>query len=274
MKMPKSALYDARFKDMNAEQVYAIILKESKNGQDMSNFQGSLIDNHDIWDSSEAQEDAQDKERTWTSRVLTASEKAPAGSLPAGLESYIKTIREPKLDWRELIHTTISCNPMDYDFTRRDLRFMGDIILPAFCDPDTEVEDVIYMKDTSGSMGEEDDIAIYSEIVGAIEQFNGKIKGHIGFFDATVYPIKPFESVDDVLNIPQVGGGGTSFKAVLDYVAELEKTRKVNTVIIATDGYCKYPEENPVKAPLVWLMTTDEVAPYGQTAQVNSNGQR
>ena len=47
------------------------------------------------------------------------------------------------------------------------------------------------MADTSGSINQEDLGKVFTELRGAIEQFNGKIKGKLGFFDATVTaPIK------------------------------------------------------------------------------------
>ena len=63
MNMPKHALYDERFKNLNAEQIYATLLKENPNGED-SNSDGigngnpnqMPLDNHSQWDSEEAQE--------------------------------------------------------------------------------------------------------------------------------------------------------------------------------------------------------------------------
>ena len=61
---------------------------------------------------------------------------------------------------------------------------------------------------------------MYSEICGAIDQFNGKLTGWLGFFDAAVIPPKPFNSFEDLKLIKPKGGGGTSFNIIFDYVAD------------------------------------------------------
>ena len=42
------------------------------------------------------------------------------------------------------------------------------------------------MIDTSGSMSDDMIAAAYSEVKGAIDQFNGKLKGCLGIFDAAI----------------------------------------------------------------------------------------
>ncbi|MBQ6677847.1 MAG: hypothetical protein IJM71_07350 [Clostridia bacterium] len=102
---------------------------------------------------------------------------------------------------------------MDYSFTPPDRRFDDTpFFFPDFNDKDDVVEDILFMIDTSGSMSDDMITAAYSEIKGAIDQYDGKLKGWLGFFDAAIVEPEPFESIEEFEIIRPKGGGGTDFK--------------------------------------------------------------
>ena len=74
------------------------------------------------------------------------------------------------------------------------------------------------MIDTSGSMSDDMITAAYSEIKGAIDQFDGKLKGWLGFFDAAIVEPKPFTNEAEFRIIKLAGGGGTDFQIIFEYV--------------------------------------------------------
>lgn len=43
----------------------------------------------------------------------------------------------------------------------------------------------------------------------------------------------------------------------------------VEAIIVLTDGYTKFTKDPGI--PVLWAMTTDVVAPYGQTIKVDMN---
>ena len=49
-----------------------------------------------------------------------------------------------------------------------------------------EIKNILFMIDTSASMSDRQITDCYSEVFGAIQQFNGKLQGKLGFFDAKV----------------------------------------------------------------------------------------
>ena len=77
------------------------------------------------------------------------------------------------------------------------------------------------MIDTSGSMSESQITECYSEIYGAIGQFNGKLQGKLGFFDAVVVEPIPFEDEEEFKIIRPKGGGGTNFDCIFDFFASV-----------------------------------------------------
>ena len=126
------------------------------------------------------------------------------------------------------------------------------------------------MIDTSGSMSDEMITAAYSEIKGAIDQFNGKLRGWLGFFDAEVVPPKPFSDVEEFRTIRPKGGGGTRFDIIFSYVREnMQETLPVN-IIILTDGYAPFPEEKEAMGiPVLWLLNNEEIKPpWGRIARI------
>lgn len=60
--------------------------------------------------------------------------------------------------------------------------------LPDFNERDFVTKEIWFWADTSASVNQDALEAVYAEIRGAIEQFNGKIKGKLGFFDTDVTP--------------------------------------------------------------------------------------
>jgi predicted metal-dependent peptidase len=64
------------------------------------------------------------------------------------------------------------------------------------------------------------------------------------------------------------GGGGTSVVPVFDWIAE--QGGDLPEVFIAfTDGYVDFAEPPPIPV-IIWCMTTDVVAPYGETVRINT----
>lgn len=105
---------------------------------------------------------------------------------------------------------------VDYSFSPPDRRFDDSpFFLPDFNGKEDMVEDILFMIDTSGSMSDDMIAAAYSEVKGAIDQFNGKLKGWLGFFDAAIIKPQPFSDENEFKIIKPAGGGGTDFQIIL-----------------------------------------------------------
>ncbi len=131
------------------------------------------------------------------------------------------------------------------------------------------VEDILFMIDTSGSMSDEMIAHAFSEVKGAIEQFDGKLKGWLGFFGAAIIEPKPFSDIEEFKLIKAAGGGGTNFQIIFEYVAKyMEKLPA--SIIVLTDGYAPFPEEKETGGiPVLWLLNNEEVQPpWGKVARI------
>ena len=154
-------------------------------------------DDHTRWGMYE--EDATLRD-VWVKRFEDAAEaisvRDPSntrGLMPLFAQRILKELKRAQTDWRTILNEFVQEEVVDYSFAPPDRRF-GDspFFLPDFNDKEDMVEDILFMIDTSGSMSDKAITAAYSEIKGAIDQFDGKLKGWLGFFDAAIIEPQPF----------------------------------------------------------------------------------
>lgn len=160
---------------------------------------------------------------------------------------------------------------MDYSFSPPDRRFSDfDFFLPDFNERDFVTKEILFWADTSGSVNQDALEAVYAEIRGAIEQFNGKIKGKLGFFDTDVTPSISFGNINELEKIIPYGGGGTDFTVVFHYIKSNMKHDLPSVIIIFTDGYGLFPEEADIlDIPVLWLIDNEDVnPPFGKVARL------
>lgn len=186
-----------------------------------------------------------------------------AGNVPAFLKRLVGDLQKPKTDWKKVLNDFIQEEVCDYSFSPPDRRFDGcDFFLPDFNEKDTFIRRVLFMVDTSASITDKMISLAYSEIYGAVSQYNGKLRGEIGFFDVEVTKPIPFETVSDVLEIIPYGGGGTDFIALFDYISKNCSADPPSVVIIFTDGEAYYPEESAAMGiPVLWMINNYDVDP-------------
>ena len=235
------------------------------------------FDDHSFWDG-----DTEDKQQTqeWLSRMINATEAISIidpsngrGTIPACAQRMLKELTEPQNDWRTILENFIQEEVNDYSFSPPDRRFADSpFFLPDFNEKDERVENILFMIDTSGSMSDTMITEAYSEIKGAIDQFDGKLQGWLGFFDAVVVEPQPFENEEEFSIIRPIGGGGTSFDIIFDYVKENMMAEPPVSIVILTDGYAPFPEEEQAMGiPVLWIINNEDVTPeWGKIARIKS----
>lgn len=193
------------------------------------------------------------------------------GSIPLLAQRRWEEMRRPQTDWRTILNEFVQEEICDYSFAPPDRRFCDSpFFLPDFNEKEDTVENILFMIDTSGSMSNKEITAAFCEIKGALEQFNGKLKGWLGFFDADVVPPIPFENVEELCVIRPEGGGGTNFHCIFEYVRECMEETPPASIIILTDGYAPFPEECATDGiPVLWLLNNTMVdPPWGKIARI------
>lgn len=260
--LQENICYDPKYNGMSAEEIYEDLLKQTK---DQKNIKYTTVDSHSMWGSGskESKQQQQSMAQDWEASVINAAKQAMGkkpGSMPGYFQRMVDELVNPIKDWRILLREFIEPEPSDYTFIRPDYRIDFDTFgcfLPSFNEEDQKVEDIYFWIDTSGSISNDDLNYIYSEVAGAIQQFD-KFTGYLGFFDSEAYEPKRFEDINSLKEIKPVGGGGTSFYAAFEYMNDHNITPKC--VIMLTDGYANFPDTDIIDCPVIWLITTKEIS--------------
>lgn len=240
------------------------------------------FDDHSFWDvSDELSNEQKEENEIWTTRMVDATEIAEQfsiefgstgrGLIPLAAERVIKELKEVQTDWRTVLENFIQEEINDYSFSPPDRRFEDSpFFLPDFNEKDERVEDILFMIDTSGSMSDEQITTAYSEIKGAIDQFDGKLKGWLGFFDAVIVKPQEFENEDEFKIIRPAGGGGTSFDIIFEYVQNEMRDKPPASIIILTDGYAPFPDEKEAMGiPVLWIINNEDARPpWGKVTRI------
>lgn len=267
--------------EYTAEEVYNMLQKNlgMNNAKLQSNGKTknttNIIDNHTKWQQIEKNEEL---EELWISRLDEVSKTIEIRdsiinreTIPAFAQRRLKELKNAQTDWREILIDFLQEEVVDYSFMPPDRRFDDcPFFLPDFNDKDIKPENILFMIDTSASMKDDMVTAAYSEVKGAIEQFNGKLIGMLGFFDAVVIEPVPFENEEEFEMIKAIGGGGTNFQIIFNYVKEYMTDNLPVSIIILTDGYAPFPKESEAMGiPVIWLLNNEKVNPsWGKVARI------
>jgi len=197
------------------------------------------------------------------SAQLESENGKAAGNIPLNLQKQLNNIKKSNVDWRKLLINFVSEQICDYSFSPPDKRYSDSgFFLPDFNETDCELKNIWFVVDTSGSMDEEALTTAYSEIYGALEQFNGKLQGKIGFFDTEMKSLHDFCSARELKRILPKGGGGTDFRAPFEYIKNAGITELPAAMVIFTDGFAAYPDkEITLGIPVMWLLTNPFTEP-------------
>lgn len=250
----------------------------SRKGRNVDRGSQVVWDDHSKWKQTN---DSRERE-LWTKHFIDTcktieirSASKMCGGLPGFAQRLYKQLTKPQLDWRTLLSEFVQQDFFDYTLAPPDRRF-GDspFFLPDYnvSTEDGNIKNILFMVDSSGSISDKMLTASFAEIKGAVDQWDGRLCGWLGFFDARIFEPKPFDSVTDILKIKPVGGGGTDFDIIFSYVNKVMKDDPPAAIVILTDGYAPFPLKNPTDGiPVLWLINNDEIdPPWGKVARITA----
>lgn len=228
-------------------------------------------DDHSKWGTFEkgSQESA-----IWRQRIKDAVEVMNKENFGWGKSSVLgsRVVKDltPTLDWRVILNNFIQDEVIDYSFYIPDRRFQDSpFVLPSFSETDSAVKNVWVAVDASGSVSTRELSQAVSELKNAIYQFSS-FEGYLSYFDSYVTRPIPFSSVEEINQIPSLGGGGTSFVEIFDYRRKNLKEMEISLIVIITDGYAPWPKEEFTDGiPVLWIINNNKVTPpWGVVARM------
>lgn len=231
--------------------------------------------NHDKW-SKTSGDKAEQLANDWDSRLVAANETMKScGITSSALDRCVAELVKPQKNWRLLLQEFIQEEINDYSLMPPDKRYDDNsFFMFDFNDSVEVVNDILFFVDTSGSMSTKEITTCFSEIQGAINQFNKHLHGTLLFFDSSVQTkTYDFDDVNgDISHIIPSGGGGTSFNVIFKYAKDnRDKFNNINGIIILTDGECNYPKESETDGiPTLWIYTQKNMEPpFGRYAHLD-----
>jgi predicted metal-dependent peptidase len=204
-------------------------------------------------------------ETQWQQRLAGAAQQAlEAGKLGGEIARMVDHLLQPRLPWRMLLARYMTMMARD-DYTyNRPSRREGNAIFPSL--RSSEVALVVAI-DTSGSVTDKE----IAQCVAEINALKGQMRARITLLacDAELSEEAPwiYEPWED-FNVPNelIGGGGTAFKPVFEYVDK--KMQQPDLLVYFTDADGEFPEIEP-NYPVIWLVKGKKKVPWGQRVQLN-----
>ena len=281
-------LYDAKYENKASEEIYDD-LYENAEKISISDLLDRVLDEHLDGDEGdgegEGQESGKGGKRPRLSKeerekikdeikeaILSAAQTCDAGNLPGGIKRIIQNLTEPKMSWRELLRMQLeSTIKSDYTWLRSSRKgWHVDAVMPGM--RNTDMIDIMVFMDMSGSIGESQGRDFMSEIKGIMETFDA-YRILVACFDTEVYNLQVFtsENLDSIDTYELMGGGGTDFECMFDFMKQQEIEPK--RLVVFTDGYpCgSWGDEN--YCDTVWIIHGDKNPnpPFGVFALYGDN---
>ena len=180
------------------------------------------------------------------------------GNMPYEVEEFLNEYeKNSKLPWnlilRQFMQALVSVK-LSSSWKKKNRRFKGK--LPGV-KKEPRVKLLVGM-DESGSVGDEERSKLITELVAM--NSTGMAEIWVLQFDTEEHAY--FKFTGEIP--PRRARGGTDFSVV----HEKALANGFKGVIMLTDGECNFPDKNEITYKSLWIMTTDAIAPYGQSIRI------
>lgn len=254
------ALYDAG--QGVSEAIYNLLPESNDGDGDGPGIGGA---GQDLEDGEGTSQDQNQQAAEWKVKVAQAAQAAKMmGKLSAGMARLVDDILNPTVDWRDVLQKFVVKHKTDErSFSRPNRRFLSQgLYMPSRSGE--RMGPIAFFVDCSGSVDDAQLAQMAAEVRTVHEDLHPE-KLHVVYFDAEVTHYDCFLP-DDTVSISFHGGGGTDVRTAFDFLDAEGHADGLACTIVLTDGYTPYPEGS--NTPVIWAMTTDMTAPFGEHCRV------
>ena len=255
----KNWLYNPAFEGMTSDHIYTLLPDD-----DGSDPLGEMQEGEGFGD--ETPEEREAARLDWKIAATQAAAIAQKqGKLPADMARFVEAMVDNKVDWRARLRKfATEVTKADTSWTRAQRRMVPfGYYLPSL--HSEAMGTFVSGIDTSGSI-DDYTLQMFAAEIQAIRLATTPLKMVNIYCDAEVAHVDEYDQTEE-LAFKGHGGGGTDFRPVFDYVEENDV--KPACLIYLTDGYGPFPD-SPPPYPVLWVMTTDVVAPWGETVRIEA----
>lgn len=231
--------YDEKFRDMSSYQIYEELQKDPKKKQRHQKMSPSMEPANGSGEANVAGSGEYDgkADDELISQLLQTARTAGLENLPARLRAMLNEFLEPKVSWRQILHSDIkSLNKDEYTMQVPNKKSWDlGIYLPSTYGIN-KIEIAVAI-DVSGSVSEAAVRDMLSEVKGITESFTDYVLT-VWLFDTAIHNPQVFTpaNIDELETYRIEGGGGTRLKVNWEYMDK--QGINPQRFIIFTDGYC------------------------------------
>lgn len=260
--MPHGGLHNPQYgMDWIADELYCKLPDEEEENDDGN------------WDEHlEGCDDAQAPTKADIQTALKQAEAAAKarGNMPAHLERLVDSMCEPQVVWHEELQLNVSTAAGRDDSTwarpNRKRLAVSNVYLPGTCAH--RAGRIVVFGDTSGSVTEKEWSHYMGEMASICEDMNPE-ELWVGSCDTQTYGPHLIDDVETLREYRPEGGGGTHMPAIFDTLKE--EGIVPDCLVILTDMYTDFGDDPGYQ--VIWVATSDIVAPFGKTIQINVTGE-
>lgn len=257
--IPSDWLHDAQYGGMTAEHIYSLIPDPPPNGG--GNGQGQKPVDQVSPGNPDPAMAAADKAEWQVATVQAANAAKAVGKLSQTLEQFIDQMQENKVDWRAILRQFITqAAKEDYAWQRPNRKMIPHgYYLPGLYSEKCGKIDI--GSDESGSI-DNAILSAFSAEINAIREDVSPEAIRVFHHSVEVGKVEHF-GPDDPFELKRHCNGGTSFIPTLAAMTEDPPI----CAIMLTDLEGPLPKDPP-PFPVLWLCTTKNVAPFGETIHI------
>lgn len=231
------------------------IVVTGKGGQKSKKLGSKHQQDQEIAEGPQAELEREVMRQAVEKAAKTAREK---GNLPGKWDQLIDSIlKKNKMDWKRILRSIIGTAAKvgaRLSWKKESKRFGS----TAKGKLKRRTLNVVFVMDTSGSVGDNELKAFVNELVGIQKSYRG-CTVHVIECDAEVnkyYKLTSYQKPDRKFR----GRGGTSFKPPFKFLEK--KKLRPDVLVYMTDLCGDFPEKQPAY-PVIWAATTDQKTPWG-----------
>lgn len=176
------------------------------------------------------------------------------GTVPGSVVDELNKFLNPVVPWVEALHewmnNLVVC---DYSWSQRSRRFPA-IYMPSMTTQPEGLEDFVAFVDVSGSVTDEMEVRINSELKYIFEELKPE-KLTVVQFDVEIQDVRVFDEANGFEGIKVYGRGGTDLQCVHDWIEEHRPT----AIMVLSDLECDPMPEPTFNVPVLWCVLGDSL---------------
>tara|TARA_Y100001980_G_C14526628_1_gene302175 strand:+ start:389 stop:1528 length:1140 start_codon:yes stop_codon:yes gene_type:complete len=271
--MPEDGLYDERWANMSAEQIYAELPENTDEiHRGKPNWQmGDIAEPKDEKGKKLQPTEIKQIEADINQKTIMAAEAAKAvGRLPTKIQQLVNIMRRADVDLDTVMSRFIGGDtPNDYSFSkiRRRPYAVYDMVLPSIVN--VSVGHTVVAIDSSASVSDKE-LQYFLGLLNQLVDDKQPESVTIITWDTKVQTVTKYGKGENISDVALSGRGGTAIRPVFKHV-DIEDIECDQMIVLSDLQIFDYPETAP-RYPVLWVSSWLEAAkaPWGETTYMNA----